>query len=317
MRGMTRERIVGAAARAARRHKGALTLKVLRRVAGVSPTQVYYHWPEGLYGVLREAGVLSRAARRPPVPRRELMANLDRVVRHLGRLPTWPELRLCGEVSPSVYVDRFGAMAGVRGAYRRWCGRHRVDRVPPARPAGRAGRGVERTRRDGPEAFGCPATIFPGVGTEPVNEMGVVHLFGALSHRLGFVLLRIGRGFPDALALRRHDDGLWRRCRIEFEFRARGFALHKHPARECDLIVCWEDDWPGAPVEVLPLKLLAGTRVARAGEQAGGVMLAARGDGRPGAKRPWRCARFRRGALCAPSRERLRAADEEPRSRRR
>jgi hypothetical protein len=42
--------------------------------------------------------------------------------------------------------------------------------------------------------------------------------------------------------------------RIEFEYRSRNFLTHKHDARQCDLIVCWEDDWPDSPLEVLELK---------------------------------------------------------------
>lgn len=42
--------------------------------------------------------------------------------------------------------------------------------------------------------------------------------------------------------------------RIEFEYRSRNFREHRHDPADCDLIVCWEHDWPGAPVEVLKLK---------------------------------------------------------------
>jgi hypothetical protein len=42
--------------------------------------------------------------------------------------------------------------------------------------------------------------------------------------------------------------------RIEFELRASNFAAHKHDERGCDLIVCWEDDWPNCKIERLSLK---------------------------------------------------------------
>jgi hypothetical protein len=42
--------------------------------------------------------------------------------------------------------------------------------------------------------------------------------------------------------------------KIEFEYRASTFVRHRHDSRECDMIVCWENDWPGCPIEVLELK---------------------------------------------------------------
>ena len=52
---------------------------------------------------------------------------------------------------------------------------------------------------------------------------------------------------------RRIGDG-WRHVRIEFELKSRTFHDHGHNAEHCDLIVCWEDNWPECPVEVLELK---------------------------------------------------------------
>ena len=39
--------------------------------------------------------------------------------------------------------------------------------------------------------------------------------------------------------------------RIEFEFVSSRFD---HDPSGCDLVVCWEDDWKGCPVEGLELK---------------------------------------------------------------
>ena len=48
--------------------------------------------------------------------------------------------------------------------------------------------------------------------------------------------------------------GGWRRVRIEFEYQSRNFQRHNHDPAGCDLIVCWEDNWPEAPLEVIELK---------------------------------------------------------------
>lgn len=88
----------------------------------------------------------------------------------------------------------------------------------------------------------------------PVNEMGVVFLFGARAEELGFLVLRIQTEFPDCEALRMIDDERCERVKIEFEHESRNFLKHMHEARECDLIVCWKHNWPECPIEVLELR---------------------------------------------------------------
>jgi hypothetical protein len=88
----------------------------------------------------------------------------------------------------------------------------------------------------------------------PVNEMGVVFLFGARAEELGFLVLRIQTEFPDCEALRMIDDERCERVKIEFEHESRNFLKHMHKASECDLIVCWKHNWPECPIEVLELR---------------------------------------------------------------
>ena len=89
-----------------------------------------------------------------------------------------------------------------------------------------------------------------------VAAVGHALLFGALSRELGFVIERVGTEFPDCEAKRivpGHDDAL-ELVRIEFEHRSRAFHLHGHDPAACDLVVCWEHDWPDCPLEVLELR---------------------------------------------------------------
>ncbi len=46
--------------------------------------------------------------------------------------------------------------------------------------------------------------------------------------------------------------------RIEFEHESRNFMKHLHDANECDLIVCWEHNWPEWPLEVVELRAVVG-----------------------------------------------------------
>jgi hypothetical protein len=88
----------------------------------------------------------------------------------------------------------------------------------------------------------------------PVNEQGVIFLFGALAERMGFQMLRIQTEYPDGEALRMMSENRLQRVRIEFEFESRNFLRHNHDPAFCDLIVCWEDNWPDSPLEVIELK---------------------------------------------------------------
>jgi len=96
---------------------------------------------------------------------------------------------------------------------------------------------------------------FRGFIYAPTNESDVVALFGAVAHDLGFEILANRSAFPDCEARRRVSA---RRehfvdCMIEYEFSSMDFKRHGHPASGCDLIVCWQHNWPDCPLEVLDL----------------------------------------------------------------
>ena len=74
--------------------------------------------------------------------------------------------------------------------------------------------------------------------------MGVVYLFGTVAAELGFWVTRLQSEFPDCEAMRRVDRDWWQRVRIEFEFESRNFLTHGHDPKQCDIIVCWTNNWP-------------------------------------------------------------------------
>jgi hypothetical protein len=102
--------------------------------------------------------------------------------------------------------------------------------------------------------YGNP-THFRGLRHEPVNEQGVVLLFGMLAKELGYVVEAVQTGFPDCEAMRQVTPERWQRVRIEFEFESRNFRDHGHPASGCDVIVCWRHNWDECPkhIEVVEL----------------------------------------------------------------
>lgn len=94
---------------------------------------------------------------------------------------------------------------------------------------------------------------FRGLVYAPLNENGVVFLFGKIAEDLNMYVEEIKPGFPDCIARRFTGKG-WERVRVEFEYRSSSFKRHGHNPEECDLIICWEHDWNKCPIEVIELK---------------------------------------------------------------
>jgi hypothetical protein len=163
-----------------------------------------------------------------------------------------------------VYAKRWGRWQNVLATFAQWAQDNHPDfpylvDLPAAdsvreEPSVRSGsvpawESVRRTQ------YG-PFLNFRGLQHAPINEQGVVFLFGMVAFDLGYVVEGVGTGFPDCEAKRcvsRNGD-VWERVSIEFEFRSRNFLAHGHDARSCDVIVCWEHNWPDCPIEVLELR---------------------------------------------------------------
>src|SRR6266853_4736657 len=86
---------------------------------------------------------------------------------------------------------------------------------------------TEGTRGPRPDRFGDPIN-FRGLVHEPVNEMGVVFLFGMIARELGYVVEAVHTPFPDCDAKEKAPSGKWQRVRIEFEFESRNSRDHGH-----------------------------------------------------------------------------------------
>jgi hypothetical protein len=201
-----------------------------------------------------------------PIDREVALERLGHCIRDLGRLPLlseyiakwypctrhalrrfWPSWRLqlaafvewAGERPEWEAERRLARMAGGEHGKVPGSCRQRRNPQPIAAVAGLPPLGE-------PRAIGC-------VTNAPLNEQGVVLLFGALATELGFRVLATQTAFPDCFAMRRMGDGRWRLARIEFELESRSFVNHGHDPAGCDLIVCWRHNWPDCPLEVLEL----------------------------------------------------------------
>ncbi|MGC1621002.1 MAG: hypothetical protein WA765_21105 [Candidatus Acidiferrum sp.] len=124
---------------------------------------------------------------------------------------------------------------------------------PPAIPPSK----VRYPPLDHRPTYGQPMD-FRGLRHEPVNEQGVVLLFGLVAKELGYTVEAVQSGFPDCEAKRQIGPHRWQRVHLEFEFESRNFRGHGHPIAGCDVIVCWRHNWPDCPphLEILELSSL-------------------------------------------------------------
>ena len=96
---------------------------------------------------------------------------------------------------------------------------------------------------------------FKSLSCAPVNELGVVYLFGVLHDTFDFKIESIQAGFPDCIARRRIGPNRWEEVRIEFEYDSRSFMAHGHDPTGVNVIVCWKHNWPDCPKEIEIIEL--------------------------------------------------------------
>ena len=73
----------------------------------------------------------------------------------------------------------------------------------------------------------------------PKNELGVIVYFAQTCGGFGWEITTIGSAFPDATISNIATGEI---LLAEFEYMASNFINHQHDPRECDVIICWEND---------------------------------------------------------------------------
>ena len=182
-----------------------------------------------------------------------------------GRVTTRTRFRKACRYSDYVYAKRWGTWDSILLEFGRWAKQYHPDfpyfgelpetqHSPPPVPAETTSTEFASWVPSGDRLYG-PVLNFRGLQHAPINEQGVVLLFGMVALEFGFMVESVATGFPDCEAKRRvsRKGDMWERVHIEFEYQSRNFRDHGHDPAQCDLIVCWEDNWPECPVEVLEL----------------------------------------------------------------
>ena len=232
---------------------------------------------------------LKRRAVSGKVEMENLFVDWASIVRLLGKLPTGYEYEERSKYSQRPLLGRFGTWAQVPTGLKMYAEENGLadewkdvlemvaaqDRISRKREGvfGATVRGMREGRVLTDRAFSDRAfTDRPMYGPlmrpcplicGPINEAGVVYLFGTMAEQMGYVVLRMQSEFPDCEAFRLVDDERWQRVRIEFEYESRNFLKHLHDPNECDVIVCWRDNWPECPLEVVELRAIVREQMQR------------------------------------------------------
>ena len=245
---------------------------------GLTQKGINQYWvnklvPEGLTKLKQELR-LRITTQEKPRSDDKLLEEIDKTVSKLNHVPTWAQLTRETRITEKVFKHRFGnrGIREVISHYRKWLEEHHpnsnlielVDeylkgqgktKTPQPQSVERKG-SVTRVKWppvSGKKYYGASLN-FGNLMYKPINEQGVVFLFGMISRHLGFSIEHIGTEFPDCEA-KRYIEGrreLQQPVKIEFEYRSRDF---NHPVENCDIIVCWEDNWGDeCPLEVIELR---------------------------------------------------------------
>ena len=124
---------------------------------------------------------------------------------------------------------------------------------PPITPPAPSKKGEEEMKKVEIAEFG-ELIDFKGLRHAPINENGVIFLFGMVSHEIGFMVEAVHAAFPDCEAKRHIGENRYQRVRIKFEYQSSNFKSHEYDPAGADMIVCWTHDWPDCPLEVLELR---------------------------------------------------------------
>lgn len=231
-------------------------------------SSIRYHF--GSFGNALDAAGLT-VNRQPPQQVRlsddELFGSVLEVESSVGREPTEGDYSANGRYSCKPFRKRYGKWSDTLAYYRKWKSqRTRASAADvslvtstPAVPDERLVMPANDAQYQLPSAvlqlYGEPIS-FRGLRHAPINEQGVVYVFGMVSRELGFSVESLQQAFPDCEAKYLHDAkrGLWARARIEFEYKSSSFREHGHDAKQCNFVVCWEDDWPECPIRVIELR---------------------------------------------------------------
>jgi hypothetical protein len=288
---MTKQEVIATIVESSARLGRVPSLPELTRESQVNRRQVRKYF--GSYARALAECNLTRSGAGYKVAMEELFRDWAGIVRQLKKLPSVNDYASMSRYSPTPLMARFGVWTQVppkmkqfmeeQGGMEEWqdvletIAAQEKEETEKARILGPMGGPLkEWPVLVNQPVFGpfIPGPFIPGPSMTgplmrpfpmihgPVNEAGVIYLFGTMAERLGYVVTRMQTDFPDCEAMRRIEGNRWQRVRGEFEYESRNFVKHMHDVKGCDLIICWAHNWPECPLEVLELQKEVGNLTA-------------------------------------------------------
>jgi len=265
---MSREEVMNAIRQTKEELGHVPTIQELKLRTGVGAYDIRRNF--GVYAEALQACGLARCGSGYEVSPEQIFTDWSQVTRLLGKVPTHAEYALHGRYSVKPLTRHFGAgwarLPAGMAKFARENGledsakdvlevveRHLESKPGGSRYSMRPSTPILLPGLMKGEPIYGPPTVDAHLMLAPINEQGVLFLFGAVARKLGFVVLRIQTQYPDCEALREMEPGLWQRIRIEFEYKSRNFLMHGHRPEKCHLIVCWRHNWKESPLEVIEL----------------------------------------------------------------
>lgn len=245
------------------------SLEEFTKMSPVSHRQIVKHYG-GYIAALRATGLelKSTVGRGHAVPMEKLLADWCRIVQKLKKIPSTTDYQRFSIYSTDPLMRRFRSWTQVPHGLKKFAETHGLAKkwkrelaLVQGTPAPGTNRTTPEIHHNWPAAmfdrplYGSPMWPWP-MAYSPVNELGVIFLFGAMSWQLGFVIHKLQAEFPDCEAMRRVAEDKCQLVKIEFELESRNFLKHMHDPSKCDLIVCWRHNWPECPLEVVELRKL-------------------------------------------------------------
>ncbi|MFC1481536.1 homing endonuclease associated repeat-containing protein [Candidatus Neomarinimicrobiota bacterium] len=242
--------------------------------SGMPEYQVLKHFPSWK-AALKAAGIQSDNTN-VRLDDGELLQDWGKMVRRNREIPTRDHYRRSGNFGVNSFANHFGPWSSIPEHFRRYAtGKPEWTDViallpqPPSQspetspmppgvvdsePSPMAADIPQYTKLSSRQVYGNPID-FRGLRHEPINENGVIFLFGIVAKELGYYVEAVQAGFPDCEAKRQVAAGKWQRVRIEFEYLSKNFRDHGHAPDGCDVIVCWRHNWPDCPTHIEILEL--------------------------------------------------------------
>jgi hypothetical protein len=263
---MTKEEVIAAVQECATKLGHAPSMAEFRKATTIGKGHIRKHF--GTFGQLLETSGLEARGSGHMVEMKALFADWAGIVRRLKKCPTLADYELHSKYSPRPLVRRFGFWVNVPTGMLEYAKKEGLERdwedvleivgaevkaegnpsqtSEPRKAARRA-----QVKHDRP-IYGKP--MFTPFSFAPTNEQGVLFVFGGVAHELGLTVTRVQMAFPDIEAMREVGPNKCQPVYLEAEYESKNFLLHMHPLDGCDGIVCWINNWPECPLEVIELR---------------------------------------------------------------